>query len=317
MQRALVTGGSGFIGSFLCLRLLEEGYGVICMDSLITGRKKNIEHLVQNKDFEFIESDITKPPKPQQKNIDLIFNLASPASPKDYLEYPLETLMANSIGVRNMLEIARANNAVFVQASTSEVYGDPLVSPQKEDYWGNVNPAGTRSCYDEGKRFAEALCFEYFNHKKTKVRVARIFNTYGPRMRENDGRVIPNFITQALLGRPITVYGKGDQTRSFCYVSDMVEGLLKLGAKDGLDGQTINLGNPNPRKIMEVAQMIREMCNSKSEIVGKDLPLDDPKTRQPDIGKAKSLLGFSPKVGMELGLAKTIEYFKNLKKLQA
>jgi nucleoside-diphosphate-sugar epimerase len=306
-MRVLVTGGAGFIGSFLCETLLEKDYDVMCLDNLSTGKKSNVEHLLKNPKFKFLEHDVTKP-------IDLktnfIFHLASPASPIDYQKLPIETSMANSIGTYNMLQIAKKNEARLLLASTSEVYGDPIEHPQKETYWGNVNPFGIRSCYDESKRFAEALTMSFYRKHNLDVRIARIFNTFGPRMRLDDGRVIPNFIIESLTEKPITVYGDGKQTRSFCYISDMIEGLLKLMFKDNLSGEVINLGNPEERTILDVAALIKEMTNSNSEITFKPLPKDDPTRRKPDITKARKLLGWEPKIDFAKGLKETIEWFK-------
>jgi nucleoside-diphosphate-sugar epimerase len=306
-MRVLVTGGAGFIGSFLCETLLEKDYDVVCLDNLSTGKKSNVEHLLKNPKFKFLEHDVTKP-------IDLktnfIFHLASPASPIDYQKLPIETSMANSIGTYNMLQIAKKNEARLLLASTSEVYGDPIEHPQKETYWGNVNPFGIRSCYDESKRFAEALTMSFYRKHNLDVRIARIFNTFGPRMRLDDGRVIPNFIIESLTEKPITVYGDGKQTRSFCYISDMIEGLLKLMFKDNLSGEVINLGNPEERTILDVAALIKEMTNSNSEITFKPLPKDDPTRRKPDITKARKLLDWEPKIDFARGLKETIEWFK-------
>lgn len=310
MERIIVTGGSGFIGSHLCETLLHENYNVACIDNLLTGSVSNIAHLKKNPNFEFINKSIEGLQKIDGK-VDAIFNLASPASPIDYQLLPLETLRANSLGTSCMLEIARETGASFLQASTSEVYGDPKISPQAENYFGNVNPNGKRSCYDEGKRFSESLCMTYLRQFDLDVRIVRIFNTYGPRMRRNDGRVIPNFITQSLEGRPITIYGKGNQTRSFCYVSDLVFGLLSAMNCNGTKGEVINLGNPTELTISEVAKKIIVMCNSKSKIEFHPLPEDDPTSRKPDIAKAKKLLKWEPKIGLEKGLASTIDYFKH------
>jgi len=305
----LVTGGAGFIGSWLCESLLEKGYQVVCVDSLITGEKGNIEGLMGNENFRFIQHDIAKPL--EIKGIEYVFHLASPASPVDYYKFPLETMLVNSLGTLNMLELARKQDAKFLLASTSEVYGDPEEHPQREDYWGNVNPVGKRSCYDESKRFAEALSMVYFRKYGVGVKIARIFNTYGPRMRKDDGRAVPNFITQALQGKDITVYGDGNQTRSFCYVSDMVEGIETVMFK-AKAGDVFNLGNPEEFKIIEFARLVKELTGSESNIVFKDLPEDDPKKRRPDITKAKKL-GWEPKTDIKTGLEKTIEWFrKNL-----
>jgi UDP-glucuronate decarboxylase len=306
-MKVLVTGGAGFIGSFLCEKLLVEGHNVICLDNFSTSKKSNIEYFLNNPKFEFLENDVTKP---IELKTDSIFHLASPASPVDYQRLPIETSMANSVGTFNMLELARKNTARFLLASTSEVYGDPLQHPQKESYWGNVNPFGVRSCYDESKRFAETLTISFFRKYGLDVRIARIFNTFGPRMRNDDGRAIPNFIVQALLGQPITVYGDGEQTRSFCYTSDMIDGLMKLMFTDGLSGQVVNLGNTGERSIISVARLIKDLTKSKSKIVFKPLPEDDPSRRKPDITKAKELLNWESKTDFVKGLKKTIEWFK-------
>jgi len=306
-MKVLVTGGAGFIGSFLCERLLDEGKEVICLDNLSTGKKSNIEHLLKKQKFEFLEHDVTKP---IELKIDFIFHMASPASPVDYQRLPIETSMANSIGTLNMLELARKNRVRFLLTSTSEVYGDPSEHPQKETYWGNVNPFGVRSCYDESKRFAETLTMIFFRKYGLDVRIARIFNTFGSKMRKDDGRAIPNFIVQALSGQPITVYGDGKQTRTFCYISDMINGLVKLMFTDGLSSQVVNLGNTKERSIVSVAEFIKDLTKSKSEIIFKPLPEDDPTKRKPDITKAKKLLNWEPKVDFVDGLKETIEWFK-------
>ena len=309
METIIITGGAGFIGSHLCEALVSD-YKVICIDNFITGRKKNVAHLLTNKNFVLIEHDVTKPIKIDE-NVKYIFHMASPASPIDYQLRPIETMLANSFGAYNMLEMAKEKNARILLASTSEVYGDPKEHPQKETYWGNVNSIGPRSCYDESKRFAEALAMSYRKEHDVDVRLARIFNTYGPRMRENDGRVIPNFITQALQNKPITACGDGSQTRSFCYVSDLVEGLKRFMFKDSLSGEVINIGNPEERTILETAKIVKQIIGSSSEIIFKELPQDDPLRRNPDISKAKKLLAWAPKISFEAGLKKTIEYFRN------
>lgn len=306
-KRILVTGGAGFIGSNLCEKLLEEGNKVICVDNFFTGRRENIQHLVSNPNFEIIEHDIINPLKIE---VDEIYNLASPASPPHYQSDPIFTIKTNVIGMINMLEVARENDAKILQASTSEVYGDPLEHPQKEEYRGNVNPIGPRACYDEGKRVAETLCFDYWRVYKTKIKVIRIFNTYGPRMREDDGRVVSNFIVQALKGEDITVYGDGSQTRSFCYVSDLIDGIIKMMESDESFRGPVNLGNPGEFKVIELAEMVIRLTNSKSKIVFKPLPEDDPKMRRPDITLAKTKLNWEPKVPLEEGLKETIRYFK-------
>jgi len=309
METCLVTGGAGFIGSWLCESLLSGGYRVICVDSLITGREENISHL-KDRNFVFIRADVSEP-MDTEGPVDYLFHMASPASPVDYQNLPIETMMANSLGTLNALNLAREKGARFLLASTSEVYGDPEEHPQTEGYWGRVNTIGPRSCYDESKRFAEALAMAHRNKLGLDVRIARIFNTYGPRMRRDDGRVIPNFITQALEGRPITVYGDGKQTRSFCYISDMVEGLERLMFTKGLSGEVLNLGNPDEYSIIEVARKIKSLTGSGSEIVFKDLPEDDPARRRPDITRARKRLGWKASVGFDEGLGKSVESFKS------
>ncbi|MCD6420708.1 MAG: SDR family oxidoreductase [Synergistetes bacterium] len=305
-KRILVTGGAGFIGSHLCEALLRRGNEVLCMDNFFTGRKKNIYHLMDNKQFEVIRHDIVNP---IYLEVDEVYNLACPASPVHYRFNPIKTVKTNVIGTINMLGLAKRVKARILQASTSEVYGDPQVHPQGEDYWGNVNPIGPRSCYDEGKRVAETLFFNYRNENNVDIRVVRIFNTYGPRMLENDGRVVSNFILQALKGEPITVYGDGFQTRSFCYVSDMVEGLIRM-MEQTEDIGPINLGNPQEFSILELAERIIKLTGSKSKIEFRPLPKDDPARRKPDISRAKRVLGWEPEVDLETGLELTIEYFK-------
>ncbi|HZP42204.1 MAG TPA: UDP-glucuronic acid decarboxylase family protein [Candidatus Binatia bacterium] len=307
MARIIVTGGAGFIGSHLCERFLAEGDDVICMDNLLTGSADNIAHLFSEKRFTFIQQDVTtyiyvKGP------VDAILHFASPASPVDYLELPIQTLKVGSLGTHKALGLAKEKNARFLLASTSEVYGDPLVHPQNEDYWGNVNPIGPRGVYDEAKRFAEALTMAYHRTHRVATRIVRIFNTHGPRMRLNDGRVVPNFISQALRNEPITVYGDGSQTRSFCYVSDLVEGIVRLLRSD--HSGPVNCGNPTEVTILQFAERIKALTGSKSEIVYRPLPEDDPKVRQPDIARARKLLGWEPKVGLDEGLRRTIEYFR-------
>ncbi len=306
METALVTGGAGFLGSWLC-QDLAKSYSVVCVDNFLTGKKQNIAHLLESKCFKLLSHDVSKP-LAYEGRVDHIFHLSSPASPVDYQKVPVETMLANSLGTYNMLNLAASKKAKFLLASTSEVYGDPKEHPQSEDYWGNVNPVGPRSCYDESKRFAEALTMAYFR-KGVNARIVRIFNTYGPRMRKDDGRVIPNFITQALSGSPMTVYGDGKQTRSFCFVSDLISGLEKA-MFSGPAGEVFNLGNPDEHSVIELANIVRRMASSKSEIVLKDLPVDDPVKRKPDISKAKKYLGWSPKVSLEEGLRKTIEAFR-------
>lgn len=305
----LVSGSAGFIGSHLTDELLKLGHQVIGVDNFITGARENFAHLEGNDSFEFFEHDITKPLPDFGTSIDVIINLACPASPIDYQNIPLETLWVSAQGTKNMLDLALKEKAIFLHASTSEVYGDPLIHPQKEDYWGNVNPNGPRSCYDEGKRFAESLIVNYEDVYGVESRVFRIFNTYGPRMRKNDGRVIPNFITQALDGEPITVYGDGTQTRSFCYIDDMVGGIVRIMEAETFSGP-MNLGNPNETSILALAETILKLTGSQSSIVHKDLPEDDPKIRKPDISKAQNEIGFKPLNDLETGLQKTIEFFK-------
>ena len=306
-MKILVTGGAGFIGSHLCDYLLDNGNEVICMDNLLTGSEDNISHLKDNEKFEFVNHDVTEFIR-VDGDLDYILHFASPASPIDYLELPIQTLKVGSLGTHNALGLAKSKNAKFLIASTSEVYGDPLVHPQPESYWGNVNPTGPRGVYDEAKRFAEALTLAYHRTHGIDTRIARIFNTFGPRMRMKDGRVVPNFITQALTKKPLTVYGDGSQTRSFCYVSDMVEGIYKLMLSN--ETEPVNIGNPEEMSIIDFAKKINELTGSESEIVFEDLPIDDPKTRQPDITKAKSVLGWEPKVGLDEGLKKTLDWFK-------
>ncbi len=314
MKIVVVAGGSGFIGSHLCDVLIDRGCFVVCIDNFITGNKANIAHLKNSKSFELIEEDISSPGfikiiQDKYKSIDEIYNLASPASPVDYVLYPVETLMVGSFGAKNLLDLALKYNARILMASTSEVYGDPLEHPQKEEYWGNVNPVGVRSCYDEAKRFMEAITSTYIRKYSVAGRISRIFNTYGPRMRLNDGRVVPNFIPQALNNKDITVYGDGLQTRSFCYVSDLVEGFILLMKSDVTT--PVNLGNPEERTILDFAKSIISMVNSNSKIIHLELPGDDPQRRKPDISKAENLLGWSPKVSFEEGISKTVKYFKN------
>ena len=307
MSKILVTGGSGFIGSHLIDHLIEEGNEVICADNLITGQSSNLDHLKENTHLRIISHDVTKPFNIDEK-IDFIYHMASPASPIDYARIPIETLIAGSLGTKNMLDLAEKNNARFLLASTSEVYGDPLEHPQKETYHGNVNSIGPRSCYDEAKRFAEALTMAYYRKHRTNVIIARIFNTYGPRMRSGDGRVVPNFINQALKNEPITVNGNGTQTRSFCYVSDLVEGLIKL-MQSHIKGEVFNIGNPDERTVKDLAEIIKELTKSRSEIEYTDLPEDDPTRRLPDISKSKKHTHWTPKIELETGLKETIDYF--------
>lgn len=306
-MRVLLTGGAGFIGSHLSERLLAEGHAVVCMDNLVTGRVENIAHLSANPRFEFVEHDVTKFIFIEGK-VDYVLHFASPASPVDYLMHPIKTLKVGSLGTHNSLGVAKAHGAKFLLASTSEVYGDPVISPQPETYWGNVNPIGPRGVYDEAKRFAEAITLAYHRSHGVDTKIIRIFNTYGERMRHHDGRVVPNFIDQALKGEPLTVYGDGSQTRSFCYVSDLVDGIIKLMASKL--NEPVNIGNPREMSILQFAKMINEMMGSGREIVFKDLPVDDPKQRRPDITKAKRELGWEPKVDFEQGLARTIKWFR-------
>lgn len=307
MKRILITGGAGFIGSHLCERLLNEGNDIICLDNFFTGSKDNIRHLIGNNCFELVRHDITKE---YIAEVDQIYNLACPASPPHYQYNPIKTIKTSVLGVTNMLGLAKRCKAKMLQASTSEVYGDPKIHPQIEDYWGNVNPIGIRSCYDEGKRCAETLMMDYHRQNNVDIRIIRIFNTYGPNMDMNDGRVVSNFIVQALKGEDITVYGDGSQTRSFCYVDDLVDGMIKMMNNPQKFIGPVNLGNPSERTILDFAKMIIEMTNSKSKIVYKELPSDDPTQRQPDITIAKRELNWQPKTDIEVGLEKTIEYFK-------
>ena len=311
VMRILVTGGAGFLGSHLCDRLLQDGNDVICLDNFFTGRKDNIIHLMDNHRFELIRHDIVEP---IHLEVDRIYNLACPASPVHYQYNPVKTVKTNIMGTINMLGMAKRVKARILQASTSEVYGDPQVHPQTEAYWGNVNPIGIRSCYDEGKRVAETLMMDYHRQSNVDIRIIRIFNTYGPRMAENDGRVVSNFILQSLKNEDITVYGDGSQTRSFCFVSDLIEGMLGMMEGDELIGP-VNLGNPTENTIFEFAENIIRLTNSKSKIRFSPLPEDDPKQRQPDITLASNKLGWSPKVNLEDGLVKTINYFRNIKKV--
>lgn len=307
--RIMVTGGAGFIGSFLCERLLDQGAEVLCVDNFFTGTRTNVAHLMGNPRFELMRHDVTFP---LFVEIDQIYNLACPASPIHYQFDPVQTTKTSVHGAINMLGLAKRTKAKILQASTSEVYGDPEIHPQEESYWGNVNPIGPRSCYDEGKRCAETLCFDYHRQHGTQIKVARIFNTYGPRMHPNDGRVVSNFIMQALRGEEITLYGDGQQTRSFCYVDDLVEGLIRLMGTDSNVTGPINIGNPGEFTIRELAELVVEMTGSPSKLVNKPLPQDDPRKRKPDITRAQQALGWEPTVKLRDGLEKTIAYFKRL-----
>lgn len=307
-MRILVTGGAGFIGSHLCERLIGEGHDVICLDNFFTGRRENIFPLLENPRFELVRHDVIEP---ILLEVDQIYNLACPASPIHYQYNPVKTVKTNVMGTINMLGLAKRVRARILQASTSEVYGDPLIHPQTEDYWGNVNPVGLRSCYDEGKRLAETLMMDYHRQNNVDVRIARIFNTYGPRMLENDGRVVSNFVVQALRGQPLTLYGEGNQTRSFCYVDDLVEGLVRLMNTDGLN-QPVNLGNPGEFTIKQLAEQVIRICGSNSGFNYLPLPPDDPRQRQPDITTAKTVLGWNPRIPLSEGLEKTVQYFRAL-----
>jgi len=315
-KKVVVTGGAGFIGSHLCDRLIKEGFSVICLDNFITGDIKNIKHLFKDRSFRLIEHNVTKYINIKEK-VDYVMHFASPASPEDYLKFPIQTLKVGSLGTHNSLGLAKEKKAKFMLASTSEVYGDPLIHPQPETYWGHVNPIGVRGCYDEAKRFAEAITMAYHRVHKIDTRIIRIFNTYGPRMRMNDGRVVPNFIYQALNNKPVTVYGKGTQTRSFCYIDDLVEGIFRL--MHSRINEPVNLGNPNEFTVWELAKLVIKLTQplragagltgTKPKIIFKPLPQDDPKKRKPDIAKAKKLLKWEPKVQLNEGLEKTIEWF--------
>ena len=307
MTHALITGGAGFLGSHLCERLLAEGHRVTCVDNLLTGSRENLAHLLPRPDFRFVQHDVTRPFEIEGP-VDFVLHFASPASPIDYLELPIQTLKVGSLGTHNTLGLAKAKRARYLLASTSEVYGDPLVHPQPETYWGNVNPVGPRGVYDEAKRFAEAMAMAYHRTHKLDVRIVRIFNTYGPRMRRRDGRVVPAFVSQALAGEPMTVFGDGSQTRSFCYVTDLVDGLYRLLLSDITT--PVNIGNPHEMTILEFAKIIREQTGSRSEIIFRPLPEDDPKTRQPDITVARTRLGWEPRVSLAEGLTDTIRYFR-------
>ena len=306
-KRILITGGAGFLGSHLADRILEQGHEVLCVDNLFTGSKRNIDHLHDHPRFEFMRHDVTLP---LYVEVDEIYNLACPASPVHYQYDPIQTIKTSVLGAMNMLGLAKRLRCKIFQASTSEVYGDPDVHPQPESYWGNVNPIGTRSCYDEGKRCAETLFFDYNRQHDLPIKVARIFNTYGPRMHHADGRVVSNFIVQALLGRKITIYGDGSQTRSFCFADDLIDGFVRLMESDSDVVQPVNLGNPNEFTIKELAETVIELTGSKSELEYLDLPSDDPKQRQPEISRAKEHLGWEPKIELREGLQRTISHFQ-------
>lgn len=311
MKKVLVTGGAGFLGSHLCDRLVNEGHHVLCVDNYFTGSKKNIEHLLSNPNFEVIRQDVCFP---LYVEVDEIYNLACPASPYYYQWDPIQTIKTSVLGAYNLLGLAKRTGAKILQASTSEVYGDPSVHPQPEEYWGNVNPIGIRSCYDEGKRAAETMFMDYYRVHNVDVRIVRIFNTYGPRMAKNDGRVVSNFIVQALQGKDITVYGSGEQTRSFCYVDDLLDGMMRYMALDsdrGIPGP-INLGNPGEFTMNELAEKVIKLTGTPSKILRQPLPQDDPRQRRPDITKAKQILNWEPGINLEQGLIKTIDYFRNI-----
>lgn len=308
MKHILVTGGAGFLGSHLCEYLLGRGHQVTCLDNLITGSLDNIAGFIGHRDFNFFRHDVTRFIR-MPRDVDAIFHFASPASPVDYLQHPIPTLKAGALGTHRALGLARNKGAKFILASTSEVYGDPLVHPQTEDYWGNVNPVGPRAVYDEAKRFAEAMTMAYRSIHGVDTRIVRIFNTYGPRMRMHDGRVVPEMICQALAGEPITVFGDGSQTRSFCYVGDLVDGIYRL-YESGCSNP-VNIGNPREMTVLQFAEIVRELTGSRSDVVFRPLPVDDPHRRQPDISRAKEILGWEPRVRLEEGLAKTVDYFRS------
>jgi len=308
MKRVVITGGAGFLGSHLTERFLAEGFKVICVDNFITGSEDNIQPFKSNPHYTLALQDVSRGID-IRGDVDYVLHFASPASPVDYLKYPIPTLKVGALGTHNALGFAKAKSATFLLASTSEVYGDPLVHPQTEDYWGNVNPVGPRGVYDEAKRFAEALTLAYHRYHNMDVRIVRIFNTFGPRMRRQDGRAVPNFISQALEGKPLTIFGDGSQTRSFCYVDDLVEGLYRLLLSN--ENMPVNIGNPSELSLKDLAKIILELTKSKSKIVHEDLPEDDPKVRQPDITRAKTLLGWEPTVSLEEGLTRTVDWFRN------
>lgn len=308
-KRVLITGGAGFLGSHLCDKFIAEGFEVLCMDNLLTGRMANIEHLIPKKEFQFIHQDVTNYIH-VSGDLDLILHFASPASPVDYLEMPIQTLKVGSLGTHKVLGLAKVKGARILLASTSEVYGDPLVNPQREDYWGNVNPIGFRGVYDEAKRFAEAMVMAYHRFHNVDTRIVRIFNTYGPRMRLDDGRALPTFMAQTLRGEDITIFGDGSQTRSFCYVDDLVEGIYRLSQSS--HHEPVNIGNPDEITILDFAKEIIELTGTKSKIIFKDLPHDDPKIRQPDTTKAKAILNWEPTVNRHEGLKRTLDYFNKI-----
>jgi len=309
LKKILVTGGAGFLGSHLCERLVKEGHHVLCVDNYFTGSKSNIEHLLDYKNFEVMRHDVCLP---LYVEVDEIYNLACPASPIHYQHDPIQTTKTSFLGAFNMLGLAKRTGAKILQASTSEIYGDPLEHPQTEEYWGNVNTIGTRSCYDEGKRAAETLCFDYYRQHGVRIKVIRIFNTYGPRMAKADGRVVSNFIVQALEGKDLTIYGNGDQTRSFCYVDDLVEGIIRMMATDDTVLGPVNLGNPNEFTIRELAENVLALTGGNNKLVQEPLPSDDPQQRQPNIDRAKQLLNWAPTIQLKDGLIKTIEYFRTV-----
>ena len=319
MPKALIAGGAGFIGCHLSTKLINTGFKVYCIDNLLTGEKTNINNLLENPNFIFINHDLATPLvsiADRLEEVDFIFHLASPASPnknneRSYMNLPIETMLVNSLGTYNLLLLAKEKNAKFLFASTSEVYGNPQVSPQPESYFGNVSPNGVRSVYDEGKRFGEAMTFAFMRKYDLDTRIIRIFNTYGPYMRKDDGRVVSNFVNQAIAELPITIYGEGLQTRSFCYIDDMIDGIISAMMEKGSKGEVYNLGNPNERSIKEIAVIIKRLTASNSEFINEPMPLDDPQRRNPDITKAKTLLKWEPKVDLETGLKRTIEYFRN------
>jgi len=306
--KIVITGGAGFIGSNLCARLIDEGHSVLCVDNLLTGSTENIAQLVQHPRFTFVQHDVTQP---FPFEADAIFHLASPASPVGYMNHPIETILVNSQGTYQMLEAAKKQHAMFLISSTSEVYGDPLVHPQREDYWGNVNPIGPRACYDESKRLGETLTMEYYRQFQLNARIVRIFNTYGPNSQADDGRMIPNFITQALKNEPLTIYGDGTITRSICYVSDLVDGLIRAMFQPETAGEVFNLGNPEEHTVLEFAETIIRLCNASSTIQFESRRIDDPERRRPNISKAQEVLGWSINVGVEDGLRRTIEWFRS------